>query len=116
MWYKLFWLVVSLYNTFLLVKVEDLDFSSTFTIQAMRNELVHAFVSHWTCEFTHCHTRTGFSTAPNAPYTHWKVSTMDFRQLFLENIFRQFFRNTFLKYFRQSFSQYLLNNISRQCF
>merc|ERR1711962_1159065 len=54
------------------VTVEDLDFSVPFQLQAMRNELVHAFVTHWTCEFTHCHTRTGFSTAPNAPYTHWK--------------------------------------------
>jgi len=54
------------------VKVSDLDFSAPFSLQAMRNELVHAFVTHWTCEFTHCHTRTGFSTAPNAPYTHWK--------------------------------------------
>lgn len=54
------------------VKVEDLDFSNNFQLQAMRNELVHAFVTHWTCEFSHCHTRTGFSTAPNAPYTHWK--------------------------------------------
>ena len=55
------------------VKVEDLDFSADFEIQSIRNELVHAFVTHWTCEFSHCHTRTGFSTAPNAAYTHWKV-------------------------------------------
>ena len=30
-------------------------------------------MTHWTCEFTHCHTRTGFDTSPAAPYTHWKV-------------------------------------------
>lgn len=58
---------------FSLVTVADLDFTSTFQLQAMRNELVHAFVTHWTCEFSSCHTRSGFSTAPNAPYTHWKV-------------------------------------------
>ena len=23
-------------------------------------------------EFSHCHKRVGFSTAPEAPYTHWK--------------------------------------------
>ena len=56
-----------------LVTVEDLTFEADFKIQAQRNEGVHAFVTHWTCEFTHCHTRTGFDTSPAAPYTHWKV-------------------------------------------
>jgi len=54
------------------VTVEDLTFEADFKIQAQRNEAVHAFVTHWTCEFTHCHTRTGFDTSPSAPYTHWK--------------------------------------------
>ena len=57
----------------ILVTVEDLTFEADFKIQAQRNEGVHAFVTHWTCEFTHCHTRTGFDTSPAAPYTHWKV-------------------------------------------
>ena len=56
-----------------LVTVEDLTFEADFKIQAQRSEGVHAFVTHWTCEFTHCHTRTGFDTSPAAPYTHWKV-------------------------------------------
>ena len=55
------------------VTVEDLTFEADFKIQAQRSEGVHAFVTHWTCEFTHCHTRTGFDTSPAAPYTHWKV-------------------------------------------
>jgi len=54
------------------VTVEDLTFEADFKIQAQRSEGVHAFVTHWTCEFTHCHTRTGFDTSPAAPYTHWK--------------------------------------------
>ena len=29
-------------------------------------------MSFFTIEFTHCHKRVGFSTAPEAPYTHWK--------------------------------------------
>ena len=31
-----------------------------------------ALVSFFNIEFTHCHKRVGFSTAPEAPYTHWK--------------------------------------------
>ena len=58
---------------FCLVTVEDLTFEADFKIQAQRSEGVHAFVTHWTCEFTHCHTRTGFDPSPAAPYTHWKV-------------------------------------------
>ena len=33
---------------------------------------MQALVSYFTIEFTHCHKRVGFSTAPEAPYTHWK--------------------------------------------
>jgi len=29
-------------------------------------------VTYFDIEFTHCHMKTGFSTSPNAPYTHWK--------------------------------------------
>merc|ERR1711935_945063 len=52
--------------------VADLTFASKFKLQATRTEAVHAFVTHWSCDFSHCHTQTGFSTAPSAPYTHWK--------------------------------------------
>jgi hypothetical protein len=31
-----------------------------------------ALVTFFNVEFTHCHKRVGFSTAPEAPYTHWK--------------------------------------------
>jgi hypothetical protein len=33
---------------------------------------VQALVTFFNVEFTHCHKRVGFSTAPEAPYTHWK--------------------------------------------
>lgn len=40
--------------------------------QIRRNDYVHALVTFFTIEFTKCHKRMGFSTAPDAPYTHWK--------------------------------------------
>ena len=40
--------------------------------QVRRNDYVHALVTFFTIEFTKCHKRIGFSTAPDAAYTHWK--------------------------------------------
>ena len=33
---------------------------------------LQALVTFFNIEFTKCHKRVGFSTAPEAPYTHWK--------------------------------------------
>lgn len=63
-----------------LVTKEELSFRSDFVIQATRKDMVHAFVVHWDCEFTHCHTSIGFSTAPSAPYTHWKQTVFYLEQ------------------------------------
>ncbi|XP_036068454.1 protein arginine N-methyltransferase 8-B isoform X1 [Oryzias melastigma] len=54
------------------VKPEDLSFTSTFCLQIQRNDYVHALVTYFNVEFTKCHKKTGFSTAPDAAYTHWK--------------------------------------------
>ena len=54
------------------VKEEDMEFSSPFHLQCRRNDYCHALVTFFNIEFTKCHKRTGFSTAPEAPYTHWK--------------------------------------------
>uniref|UniRef100_A0A3Q3X3L3 type I protein arginine methyltransferase n=1 Tax=Mola mola TaxID=94237 RepID=A0A3Q3X3L3_MOLML len=54
------------------VKTEDLSFSSAFCLQIQRNDYIHALVTYFHIEFTKCHKKTGFSTAPDAPYTHWK--------------------------------------------
>lgn len=54
------------------VTKEELDFSSPFHLQVRRNDYVQALVTFFTIEFTKCHKRLGFSTAPEAPYTHWK--------------------------------------------
>merc|ERR1712142_217898 len=54
------------------VNKDDLTFSSPFHLQVRRNDYVHALITYFNIEFTKCHKRTGFSTAPEARYTHWK--------------------------------------------
>ncbi|XP_010781026.1 protein arginine N-methyltransferase 8-B-like [Notothenia coriiceps] len=54
------------------VKPEDLSFTSAFRLQIHRNDYVHALVTYFNIEFTKCHKKTGFSTAPDAATTHWK--------------------------------------------
>ena len=36
------------------------------------NPFFQALVTFFNIEFSKCHKRVGFSTAPEAPYTHWK--------------------------------------------
>ncbi|PIO30573.1 hypothetical protein AB205_0129480, partial [Aquarana catesbeiana] len=62
------WLEVDIYT----VKVDDLSFTSPFCLQVKRNDYIHALVAYFNIEFTRCHKRTGFSTSPESPYTHWK--------------------------------------------
>nr|NVI69795.1 arginine methyltransferase 1 [Cucujiformia] len=54
------------------VKKEDLEFSSPFNLICRRNDYIQAFVTFFNVEFTKCHKRLGFTTAPDAAYTHWK--------------------------------------------
>uniref|UniRef100_A0A3Q3EA20 Protein arginine methyltransferase 1 n=1 Tax=Labrus bergylta TaxID=56723 RepID=A0A3Q3EA20_9LABR len=54
------------------VKADDLTFTSPFCLQVKRNDYIHALVTYFNIEFTRCHKRTGFSTSPESPYTHWK--------------------------------------------
>ncbi|KAF4517113.1 hypothetical protein B566_EDAN008871 [Ephemera danica] len=54
------------------VKKEDLTFTAPFHLQVRRNDYVQALVTFFNIEFTKCHMRIGFSTAPEAAYTHWK--------------------------------------------
>uniref|UniRef100_A0A673ZZJ6 Protein arginine methyltransferase 1 n=1 Tax=Salmo trutta TaxID=8032 RepID=A0A673ZZJ6_SALTR len=54
------------------VKIDDLSFTSPFCLQVKRNDYIHALVTYFNIEFTRCHKRTGFSTSPESPYTHWK--------------------------------------------
>ncbi|XP_061618366.1 protein arginine N-methyltransferase 8-B isoform X1 [Phyllopteryx taeniolatus] len=54
------------------VKPDDLTFTSAFCLQVRRNDYVHALVTYFSVEFSKCHKKTGFSTAPDAASTHWK--------------------------------------------
>jgi protein arginine N-methyltransferase 1 len=54
------------------VTVNDLTFESPYTLRFIRNDYVQALVTFFTIEFTKCHKRVGFSTAPDQKYTHWK--------------------------------------------
>jgi len=54
------------------IKKEEIPFQSAFRLQIRRNDYIQALVTFFNIEFSHCHKRVGFSTAPEAPYTHWK--------------------------------------------
>ncbi|KAK6635235.1 Protein arginine N-methyltransferase 1 [Polyplax serrata] len=60
------------------VTKEDLEFTAPFHLEARRNDYIQALVTFFNVEFTKCHKRTGFSTAPEAPYTHWKQTVFYF--------------------------------------
>ncbi|XP_017785935.1 PREDICTED: protein arginine N-methyltransferase 1 isoform X1 [Nicrophorus vespilloides] len=60
------------------VQKQDLEFSAPFHLQVRRNDYVQALVTFFNVEFTKCHKRVGFSTAPEAPYTHWKQTVFYF--------------------------------------
>jgi len=60
------------------VSEDDLSFSAPFHLQCRRDDYVQALVTYFNIEFTKCHKRTGFSTAPEARYTHWKQTVFYF--------------------------------------
>ncbi|KAL0270095.1 UNVERIFIED_CONTAM: hypothetical protein PYX00_007614 [Menopon gallinae] len=60
------------------VTKKDLEFTASFHLEARRNDYIQALVTFFNVEFTKCHKRTGFSTAPEAPYTHWKQTVFYF--------------------------------------
>lgn len=54
------------------VTVEDLAWEAPFALATRRNDFVQALVTYFTIDFSKCHKKTGFSTGPDAHYTHWK--------------------------------------------
>merc|ERR1739848_605611 len=54
------------------IKKDEIPFESPLHLQIRRNDYVQALVTFFQIEFSKCHKRVGFSTAPEAPYTHWK--------------------------------------------
>lgn len=62
------------------VRKEDLDFSSSFSLTAARDDYCHGFVLYFDVTFSSCHKPVGFSTSPYDPYTHWKQTTFYLRE------------------------------------
>lgn len=60
------------------IKKADLEFNSPFQLTVRRNDFVQALVTYFNVEFTKSHKRLGFSTSPEAPYTHWKQTVFYF--------------------------------------
>jgi len=56
----------------MVVKGQDLSFTSSFKLTFTRNDFCHALVSYWDCHFTFSHKPLVLSTNPNGRYTHWK--------------------------------------------
>lgn len=56
----------------------DLDFESPFRLLVKRNDFVQALVTYFNVDFTKCHKKIGFSTSPEAQYTHWKQTVFYF--------------------------------------
>jgi len=54
------------------VKKDEVDFTSKVNLPVLRNDYCHALVAFFEVEFSKCHRRTGFSTGPHCPVTHWK--------------------------------------------
>lgn len=59
-------------------KKEDLDFESPFRLTVKRNDFVQALVTYFNVDFSKCHKKIGFSTSPEAQYTHWKQTVFYF--------------------------------------
>jgi len=51
---------------------------ATLYVCAIEDRQYKALVTFFNIEFTKCHKRVGFSTAPEAPYTHWKQTVFYF--------------------------------------
>ncbi|KAG9230188.1 S-adenosyl-L-methionine-dependent methyltransferase [Amylocarpus encephaloides] len=62
-------------------KVEDLAFSSPFTLDARRDDFIHALIAWFDIDFTACHKPIRFSTGPHTKYTHWKQTVFYLRDV-----------------------------------
>merc|ERR1719394_2362646 len=67
------------------VKIEDLAFTAEFSLRCKRDDYVHAFVSYFSVDFSKSHKRIGFTTSPEAPYTHWKQTVFYIRDYLTVN-------------------------------
>jgi protein arginine N-methyltransferase 1 len=58
---------------------EELNFTSSFSLTAGRNDYVHGFLLYFDVTFPG-HKPMGFSTSPASQYTHWKQTTFYLRE------------------------------------
>jgi len=58
------------------------DFTIPFHLMMRQDDDVHALVAFFNVEFTKCHKRTGFTTGPEANYTHWKQTVFYLKEYF----------------------------------
>jgi type I protein arginine methyltransferase len=63
------------------VTTADLSFSSPFTLDARRDDFIHALIAWFDIEFSACHKPIQFSTGPHAKYTHWKQTVFYLREV-----------------------------------
>jgi type I protein arginine methyltransferase len=63
------------------VTPEDLSFSTPFTLQARRDDFIHALIAWFDIDFTACHKPIRFSTGPHTKYTHWKQTVFYLRDV-----------------------------------
>merc|ERR1712059_44929 len=58
----------------------DLTFESPFYLCIRRDDYIQALVTFFVVDFSNCHKKTGFSTSPASPLTHWKQTTFYLRE------------------------------------
>mmetsp|Transcript_15388 Transcript_15388/g.23056 ORF Transcript_15388/g.23056 Transcript_15388/m.23056 type:complete len:342 (-) Transcript_15388:121-1146(-) len=65
------------------ITIEQLTFSSKFSLNAIRDDYCHAIVAFFDIEFSHCHKPVTFSTSPFSEYTHWKQTVFYLNEVLL---------------------------------
>ena len=55
---------------------DELNFASPFTLTLARDDYVHALCAYFTVDFTAGREKVHLTTAPQAPYTHWKSTIL----------------------------------------
>lgn len=57
------------------VKVEDLDFASSYELTFTRNDTLSGIIGWFDCVFSNLTNEVVLSTSPYSKYTHWKQTT-----------------------------------------
>lgn len=76
------------------VKVEELTFTSPFSLQVKQNDYMRALVAYFNMELPRCHKRPSFSTIPKSPYMHWKQTVFYMGDYLTVKIIEEIFGTT----------------------